>query len=432
MATFLNFCNGKLTVGYERRPNLKTCSFGIFVGAGSRNEKPEENGIAHFIEHMLFKGTAKRSAFDIAKEMDCLGANMNAYTSKTNTVFYVSGLSKHIEKYMEILSDMLFNSLFKDEDIEKERGVVLEEIKMYDDDGESVASDLLNEKYFEGDPLSRPILGTPETVKSFNAEMIRDFMNRYYYPQNIFIVYVGPTTSPFIYDMIQTYFASEFKKRGYCNDYKELPEFKIPETKSVLVTKFDKPFEQANIQIRFPAFSVADKRSESMGAVVSALGGGMSSRLFQKIREEQGLVYEIYASGTSIRGAGYVDIGLATAPELVPKAIESVREVIEDTAKYGFTQEEFEKVKTQREASVVYALEGTFDEMRVMGRYYFLLPDEIMTVKKIYEKFEQMTLDDMNKTFKDIFQKEKATICYVGKQIDVNLKELFENGGNSN
>ena len=428
MATILNFCNGMLKVGYERRTWLKTCSVGIFVGAGSRNEKPEENGIAHFIEHMLFKGTEKRSAYDLAKEMDSLGANINAYTSKTNTVFYVSGLAKHVDKYMEILSDMLFNSTFKDEDIEKERGVVLEEIKMYDDDGESVASDLLNEKFFEGDTLSRPILGTPETVKSFNAEMIRDFMKRYYNPKNIFIVYVGPSTSPVIIETIKKYFESVIKERGF-ETVKEIPEFEKPITKPVYVTKFDKPFEQANVQIRFPAFSVADKRSESMGAVVSALGGGMSSRLFQKIREEQGLVYEIYASSTSIKGAGYVDIGFATAPELVPKAIESIREVLESTARDGFTEEEFFKVKTQREAAVVYANEGTFDEMRVMGRYYFLIPDEIITVQKMYEKFEKMTLEDMNEAFNQIFRYEEVAICYVGKPIDVNLKELMIGGG---
>ena len=148
--------------------------------------------MAHFIEHMLFKGTERRTAFDIANETDKLGANCNAYTSKSNTVFYVSGLAKFISEYMDILSDMFFHSTFTDENIERERGVVLEEIKMYDDDGDSVCADLLSSKFFVNNTLSRPILGTAESVKSLNADKIRSFMARNYVPQNVALSYCGP------------------------------------------------------------------------------------------------------------------------------------------------------------------------------------------------------------------------------------------------
>lgn len=432
MANILNFCNGSIKVGYERRMWLKTCSFGIFVGAGSRNENPEENGIAHFIEHMLFKGTKKRTAYDIAREADSMGANVNAYTSKTNTVFYISGLQKNLENYMELMSDMLYNSTFNEEEIERERGVVLEEIKMYDDDGESLCSDLLAEKYFEGDPLARPILGTEETVKRFNADMIRDFMKRFYYPQNIFLVYVGPATSDEICELVEKYFAPNIGFKGYSHYETVAPiEFTKPSPKQIFVTKTDKPFEQANIQIRFPSYGVEDKKFEAAGAGATLLGSGMSSRLFQKIREEKGLVYEIYSTSTSIKGTGYINICFATAPDLTSVAVQAIREAIEEIKKDGFTEEEFLKIKTQRESAVVYSEEGTFEEMCVIGRNY-CLTGKIITSRKLYERFDKLTLDDINKIFNKVFDYEKAAVCYVGKPIEENLLELLKSGGKIN
>lgn len=432
MANILNFCNGMIRVGYERRMWLKTCSFGIFVGAGSRNENPEENGIAHFIEHMLFKGTQKRTAYDIAREADSLGANINAYTSKTNTVFYISGLQKNLESYMELMSDMLYNSAFNDEDIERERGVVLEEIKMYDDDGESLCSDLMAKKYFEGDSLSRPILGTEETVKKFNADMIRDFMKRFYYPQNVFLVYVGPATSCEICDLVEKYFSPHVENKDcYRHQTIASAEFEKPTSKTIFATKTDKPFEQANIQIRFPSFGIEGRKFEAAGAGAVLLGSGMSSRLFQKIREEKGLVYEIYSTSTAIKGTGYVNICFATAPELVSVAVKAIREAIEEIKNNGFTEEEFLKIKTQRESAVVYSEEGTFDEMCVIGRNY-CLTGKLVTSRKLYEKFDKLTLESINKIFNQIFDYKKAAVCYVGKPINENLLELLKNGGSIN
>ena len=417
MAKLLKFSSG-LTVCYERKRNADSCALGIYVGAGSRDERDDENGVAHFIEHMLFKGTQKRSAFDIANETDKLGANSNAYTSKSNTVFYVSGLAKFIAEYMDILSDMFFNSTFTDENIDRERGVVLEEIKMYDDDGDSVCADLLSSEYFVKSSLSRPILGTAESVKSLTADKIRSFMARNYVPQNVALSYCGPLSEDELRVLAEKYFDSEFLSRSYLY---QKPVVRKVKTSAFFAKRCDKPFEQATVLVRFPSYPVTDKRSDSAPMLAFILGGGMSSRLFQKVREELGLVYEIYCQATAIKGAGYLDIGLATAPELTEKAISAVREVLESVRNDGLGQEEFEKVKIQRETGAVLSGETTFDVMRIMGKYY-LMTGKAVNCRSLIKQTEKLSLCDVQRAFDDIIDYEKAAVCYVGKDIGVDLR----------
>lgn len=421
MAKLLKFPGG-LTVCYERKKSSDSCAFGIYVGAGSRDEKADENGVAHFIEHMLFKGTERRTAFDIANETDKLGANCNAYTSKSNTVFYVSGLAKFISEYMDILSDMFFHSTFTDESIERERGVVLEEIKMYDDDGDSVCADLLSSKFFVNNTLSRPILGTAESVKSLNADKIRSFMARNYVPQNVALSYCGPLAEEELRLLVEKYFNSEFLSRSYSYEKKAVRKAK---TASFFAKRCDKPFEQASVLVRFPSYPIADKRADSAPMLAFILGGGMSSRLFQKVREELGLVYEIYCQATSVKGAGYLDIGLATAPELTEKAIEAVREVLETVRKDGLGKEEFDKVKIQRETGAVLSGETTFDVMRIMGKYY-LLTGKAVNCRSLIKQTEKLSLADVQQAFDDVIDYDKAAVCYVGKEINVDLKAVLK------
>lgn len=424
MAKLIRFPSG-LAVCYERKKSALSCAFGIYVGAGSRDEKKDENGVAHFIEHMLFKGTEKRTAFDIANEIDRLGANANAYTSKSNTVYYVSGLAKFLPQYMDVLSDMLFNSTFTDENTEKERGVVLEEIKMYDDDGDSVCADLLAEKYFGKNPLARPILGTEKSVKSLNREKILSFMERNYVPENIALSYAGPASEEELNALVEHYFEKRFVSQS--------GKFRAPVRRNVAtnafyVTRCDKPFEQANVMIRFPSYTIKNKKADAVLMLGIILGGGMSSRLFQKVREERGLVYEIYCSATAVKGTGYLDIGFATAPALAEQAIAAVREVIEEVREKGLEKDEFEKVKIQRETGAVLGGETTFDIMRLMGKYY-LLTGRPVTYRSLVKKMEKMTVSDVTDAFNDIIDYDKAGICYVGKPVEVDLGKLFRSGG---
>lgn len=423
MAKLLKFPSG-LAVCYERKKSAGSCAFGIFVGAGSRDERKDENGVAHFIEHMLFKGTEKRSAFDIANEIDGMGANANAYTSKTNTVFYISGLAKFLVRYVDVLSDMLFESTFTEENIERERGVILEEIKMYDDEGDSICADLLAEKFYGKNPLARPILGTEKSVKSLTAKKMRSFMERYYVPGNIALSYAGPASEEEINSLVEEYFEKRFSHSG-----KFVPPVRRNvRTNAVYAVRSDKPFEQANVIIRFPSYPVADKRSDAALTLAIMLGGGMSSRLFQKVREEKGLVYEIYSSATAVKGAGYLDIGLATAPELAAEAIAAVREVIEDVKANGFTEEEFEKVRLQRETGAVLGGETTFDIMRLMGKYYFLVGKPV-SYRTLIKKMEKLNLAAVEAAFGEVIDYDRAAVCYVGKPTEADLSAILKSGG---
>lgn len=422
MTKLLKFPSG-LTVCYERKKSAGSCAIGIFVGAGSRDEGKDENGVAHFIEHMLFKGTNRRSAFDIANEIDGMGANSNAYTSKTNTVFYISGLAKFLEKYADVLSDMLFESTFTEENIERERGVILEEIKMYDDEGDSVCADLLAKKFYGKNTLARPILGTEKTVKSLNADKMRSFMSRFYVPENIALSYAGPASEEEIVGLAEKYFESRFPKETKFVK----PVRRTVKTHAGYVVRTDKPFEQANVMIRFPSYPIGDKRADAALVMSLMLGGGMSSRLFQKVREEKGLVYEIYSSATAVKGAGYLDIVYATAPDLAAEAMSGIREVIEEVKKDGFGEEEFEKVRLQRETGAVLGAETTFDIMRLMGKYYFLIGKPV-SFRTLIKKMEKLNLSDVTDAFNDILDYDKATVCYVGKPT-ADLSEVLKSGG---
>ena len=423
MAKLIKFPSG-LSVCYEKM-KAGSCAFGMFVNAGSRNEGEDDNGVAHFIEHMLFKGTEKRTAYDIANETDNLGVNSNAYTSKSNTVFYFSGLAKFLPEYMDLMSDMLFNSTFSDECIFREKGVVLEEIRMYDDEGDSLCTDLLCLKYFGKDKLARPILGTEKTVRALNEKKIREFMKKYYVPQNICLSYAGPAKEEELKALVEKYFESEFVKRG--GEFTEI-KYKKTKTRAGFVHNFDKPFEQANVIIRFPGYTIKEKPADAASVLGIIMGSGMSSRLFNKVREELGLVYEIYANSVSIKGAGYMDIGFATEPNLVVSAIKAIREVIEEIRKDGLTKEEFEKAKILRETNSVLLAETTFDVMRLMGRCY-CLTGKPQTFKSLLKEMEKIKLEDVVNAFHKIFDYDKAMVCYVGKKIDTDLADLLKIGG---
>jgi predicted Zn-dependent peptidase len=403
-----------------------SCSFGIYVGAGTRDERADARGAAHFIEHMLFKGTETRTAFEIANEMDKLGANCNAYTSKSNTVFYVTGLGRFLPRYMDILGDMLFNSAFAEENMKLERGVVLEEIKMYDDEGDSVCADVLSKKYFGKNPLAHPILGTAASVKALDAVKIRAFMNAHYRPQNICLSYVGGMDEDEFTALCETYFERPFCEKKYIGTYKKTI-YRETKTNAVYAVKCDKPFEQSNVIIRFPSFPVSDKRTDPLNTMSYMLGGGMSSRLFQKVREEKGLVYDVYSSVIALKGAGFFEIGFACAPEKAADATKAVRETLDDIFRDGFTEEEFDKIKIQRETSAVLGEESTFDEMRIMGKNY-LLTGRLVTYRKLFAELEKMTLPEVQTVFRDVVDYGKAALCYVGKPQEADLRKLFTEG----
>ncbi len=419
MAEIITLPNG-LRVCYERKDSL-SCAFGVFVDAGSRNESPEMNGIAHFIEHMTFKGTQTRSAFDVADETDMMGANCNAYTSKTATVYYITGLNKFAERYVELLGDLLFCSTYTEENIEKERGVVLEEIHMYDDDGDSLSSDLLSKIYFgEECSLSRPILGTAKTVKKLKRKDILDFRKKWYRPENIVLSFVGDVEQEVFLTYVEKYFTARIPKETtpfipYVSD-----EGKVFSSYAYL----KKPYEQASVTMRMPSEGYVGQNYYAPFLLANMLGGGMSSRLFQKVREEMGLVYEVYASNVMRKGGGNFDIFFATSPKNARRAVEAIGEITADVLKNGFTEVELIKTRNQYETSMVLSDESAFDRMRAIGKE-LLLKGVVTPTKTQIEKMLSISLDEVKETAKAVLGGGNVSIAYVGKSPEEDLLRTY-------
>lgn len=419
MAKVISLKNG-LRICYERKDSL-SCAFGVFVNAGSRNESAKTNGIAHFIEHMTFKGTETRSAFDIADETDMMGANCNAYTSKTATVYYITGLNKFAEKYIELLGDLLFCSTYTDENIEKERGVVLEEIHMYDDDGDSLSADLLSKIYY-GDEcsLSRPILGSAKTVKKITRKDILDFRKKWYRPENIVLSFVGNVEEDIFLAYVDRHFCARIPRIKKPFEPLVADESKVYSVYATL----KKPYEQSSVTMRMPSPCYGQGNSYAPFLLANMLGGGMSSRLFQRVREEMGLAYEIYATNAMRAEGGNFDIFFATSPKSTQKAMEAVTDVVKEALANGFTETELIKTKNQYETSMVLSDESAFDRMRLMGKE--LMTKGILTsTEEQIEKMLSVTLSDIKELTASILGSKDVSVAYVGKNIDCDLLKIY-------
>ncbi|MDD4316776.1 MAG: pitrilysin family protein, partial [Clostridia bacterium] len=346
MSKIITFPNG-LRLWIKTMKNTRSISMGVFVGAGSMNETPENNGVAHFIEHMVFKGTSKRTAFQIVDEMESFGIQINAFTSKNMTAFYTVSIDEYAEKCMDMLSDLYYNATFTDENIQKEKGVVLEEISMSEDDSEDLCMELLCKAHFGNDQLATPILGSAESVRGLDRAAIKEFMARYYRSDNTLISVVGNISAENAVDLIKKYFEINGE---YCLPAIITKEKAKPQKQYLKKTK---EIEQANVGISFPSFSLSDKQSSTASLVTNMLGGGMSSRLFQKLREELGLVYNIYANDYQYVTDGFINLFFATNPSTVKQALLAVREIILKVIEEGFSAEELEKSKAQFKSAVI-------------------------------------------------------------------------------
>lgn len=420
MSKIITFSNG-LRLWVNPMKTTRSLSIGVFVHAGSMNEDDNNNGIAHFIEHMVFKGTKNRTAFQIVEEMERFGVQINAFTTKSFTAFYTVSIDEYSEKCMEMLADLYYNPTMKAEHMQKEKGVVLEEINMYEDDSESLCMELLCQAHYGDDLIARPILGTITTVQDFTVETINEFRDKYYRPDSTLISVVGNITIEQAKELVEKHFD--------INTNHNLPSIitkKKGQPKKQYLYKF-KDIEQANVGISFPSFCLADKESSISNIIAGMLGGGMSSRLFQRIREELGLVYNIYANDIQYVVDGFMSIFFATNPASVKQALIAIREVILQLLKEGFNDEELEKSKAQYKSAIILAAESSAYLMRAGGKFGLLMGQKYDLNKRL-KIVEAITQDDLNRTLKAIFDIESASISYVGKDIDENLLHLFTKG----
>lgn len=403
--------NGLTIIG-EEIPYVKSISLGVWINAGSRIEDEEISGVSHFIEHMLFKGTRNRTSKQIASEIDNLGGQINAFTSKECTCYYVKLLDSHIDIGIDVLSDMILNSKFNKDDLDKERSVIIEELKMYEDSPEDLAYDLLTENIYKNDPLGMNIIGTEESLKRLNREKLLDYFNKYYVPNNSVIAISGNFNFDEIINKIEEKF-KVWKKRDVNVDIKKA------EFKSCFLTK-NKDIEQVNLAMSLEAVPLEnDKEVYALAVINTVFGGSISSRLFQKIREEKGLVYSIYSSQSLYRKCGELGIFASMSNEHLKEVYESIIEEIKIMKKYYLTDQEIKESKEQLKGSYILGLESTSSRMMSIGRS-LLLNNKVESTDDILKSIDNVDRETVKIVIDKIFNLDKLGVCIVGRDVEEN------------
>ena len=403
--------NGLTIIG-EEIPYVKSISLGVWINAGSRIEDEEISGVSHFIEHMLFKGTRNRTSKQIASEIDNLGGQINAFTSKECTCYYVKLLDSHIDIGIDVLSDMILNSKFNEDDLDKERSVIIEELKMYEDSPEDLAYDLLTENIYKNDPLGMNIIGTEESLNRLNREKLLDYFNKYYVPNNSVIAISGNFNFDEIINKIEEKF-KVWKKRDVNVDIKKA------EFKSCFLTK-NKDIEQVNLAMSLEAVPLEnDKEVYALAVINTVFGGSISSRLFQKIREEKGLVYSIYSSQSLYRKCGELGIFASMSNEHLKEVYESIIEEIKIMKKYYLTDQEIKESKEQLKGSYILGLESTSSRMMSIGRA-LLLNNKVESTDDILKSIDNVDRETVKVVIDKIFNLDKLGVCIVGRDVEEN------------
>ena len=401
--------NGLTIVG-EEIPYLKSVSLGIWINTGSRLESEKESGVSHFIEHMLFKGTKNRSAKDIARDIDRLGGEINAFTNKECTCYYVHLKYEHINKGIDVLSDMILNSSFDTNDIDKERFVILEELKMYEDSLDDLSYDLLVENVYPNDGLGRNILGNRKTIKSLKREDILNYYNKYYVPNNAVISICGNFNFEEIVKVIEEKFEQWQEKEVNI-------EVKEANYTPCFVTK-NKDSEQVNIAINLKAIPEEnEKEAYALSVVNNIFGGSTSSRLFQSIREEKGLVYSIYSSQTLYRKCGELGIFASTSEEYLKEVYDLIIKEIKNIRENYITEEELEESKEQLKGNYILSLESINSKMLAHGEA-MLLNNKLKKEDEIIEHINAVNMEQVKDIINKVFNIENLAVCIVGKDVE--------------
>lgn len=405
MSYYKNFNNGVRLI-INRIDGLLSVSAGILVKTGSCNEMEEENGISHFIEHVLFKGTKTRSAFDISDQIDRIGAQINAFTSKELTCYYTKSTKEHIEKTLEILSDIFFNSIFDANELEKEKGVVIEEINMSEDTPEDICFDLLAKSYYGDTGLGQTILGPTKNIKRFTCEQIQSYMNKYYTADNVVISIAGNVDVDLVADCVERLFVGNFKK------IKGAKQIKSKAIKPRKLYK-SKKIEQTHIGFIMKGFSAKDELSDAFSIANTILGGGMSSRLFQKIREELGLCYSVYSYPSQYKDSGILEIYAGVNTESRERATKAIVDEVKKFKKHGITAQEFLRGKEQIKSALVFGQESTASQMLLYGKNLLFLEKEFNFEERI-GKIDNINIDTVHQAIEQSFDIENSATATVG------------------
>lgn len=395
--------NGLRVVG-ERLTHVRSCTVGVWVKVGSMNESETENGLSHFIEHMVFKGTEKRSARDIAEEMDDVGGQLNAFTSKDCTSYYAKVIDEDLPLAVDILSDLALHPRFDSAELQKERGVILEEIAMVEDTPEDLVGEVLSEAQFEGS-LSRPILGTNELIRAYTRDDLLHYWQRHYVPDNMVVAIAGNYDWDHFLALVNQYFGAFAQA--------DVPP--VAEEQRIVSRRMarEKDTEQLQISLGYPGIAMGDDDLFALSVFNSAIGGGMSSRLFQRIREELGMAYSVYTYPTSYPGCGSFTIYAGTSPENGEVVISEIQKELAKALQDGFTEKEFKSAKAQLKGGFVLGLESSSGRMQSIGRSMLLL-DRLREPEETLHKIEAVTMEDVLRVGRMVLA-AKPSAAIVGK-----------------
>lgn len=391
----------------ETMPGVRSAAVGVWVEAGSRTETPQENGMSHFIEHMLFKGTWTRSAEQIAREADSIGGHLDAFTGKELVGYNTKVLGEHLTRGLDILADLVLHPRFDEAEIEKEKGVVLEELKMDHDTPETQVHDIFMAGFFPRHSLGRPILGTRRTINSFRADLLRDRHTRYYQPPNLTVTAAGDVRHDELVRMVEGRF-------GHLEAGSKADLGQVPSPRASVQLRNKRSLHQVQVCIGMPAYGAADPRRFASYLLNLILGGGMSSRLFQDIRERQGLAYSIYSELNMYLDIGCLAVYAGTSAESLRPLLASVASSLRDLKDNRVDGDELRRAKDHLKGSTVLSLESTNSRMGNLARQ-FLTFGRFYTIDELMESIEAVTADEIRDVAVDFCEPGKIGVTALGR-----------------
>ncbi len=397
-----------LTILTDRMPGVRSATLGFFFRVGSRNEPDVLNGISHFIEHTVFKGTQRRTALDIAIETDRLGGNLDAFTTHEDTGFAIKVIDDRVEKAFDLVTDMLTNPRFDDADLESEQRVIIEEMKMIDDSPEELLGDIFHREFFPDDPLGLSIAGTPETVRTFGHDRTREYHRNSFGPPNLVITAAGNIEHE---KMLELVARNNVLASSEVRDTQ--PAIRKPSVAAPIIIEHKAELEQAHMIVATPFVDARDERRYAAELLANIIGGGTSSRLWQKVREERGLAYSVGSSAVTFRDCGIFSVFAGTSPEQVEEILDIVLDEMRWIVRNGVTVDELQLMKDQTVASILLGLEDSAGRAGTLA-HMELLHGRQIPVEESIERVEAVTADDIIALAREFFVTEKLSFAAIG------------------
>ena len=403
---------GGLRVVTEAVPTVRSVTFGVWVGVGSRDESTRQAGCSHYLEHLLFKGTERRSALEISATIDALGGEMNAFTAKEYTCFYARVLDADLPVAVDVVCDMITSAVVQAGDVDNERGVILEEIAMSDDDPSDLVHDSFAQAVFGDTPLGRPILGTSESIETLSRTTINNYYHRHYRPENMVVAAAGNLDHVEVVRLVRRAFGSV----GALADRSAVPvQARLGGRQRLCspgVHVQHRATEQANFVLGVPGMSRVDERRFALGVLNAVLGGGMSSRLFQEVREKRGLAYSVYSYHAQYADTGLFGVYAGCQPDKVDQVLALCRDELEKVVDSGISAEELLRGRGQLRGALVLGLEDTGSRMSRIGKSE-LVYGELLGVGELLSRIDAVTLDDVQGVARDVLA-APPTLAVIG------------------